>query len=169
MSRLQQIKRGLEKILEAVVISIMGVLVLTVLWQVVSRYALSAPSSWSEELAKILLIWASLLGSALAYAEKSHLGVDYFVGKLAPRPRHAVALVVHVLVIAAAVYMMIYGGIAVTQNAFDYSQTTAALKLCWGYVYLALPITGLFFVFFAIEFIWEAVAGLGGSKEVRHG
>lgn len=157
MKRLLMLKSALEKMLERVVIVVMALLVLTVLWQVISRYLLGAPSSWSEELAKILLVFGSLLGSALAYAEKSHLGVDYFVGKLPPLPRHLIALVVHFLVGLGAVYLMIYGGGAVMRNAFAFNQTTAALKLDWGYVYLTLPITGVFFVIFALEFMAEAV------------
>lgn len=156
MKHLFMLKKALEKLLERVVIAIMAALVLAVLWQILSRYVLGSASSWSEELAKILLIWGSLLGAAIAYAEKSHLGVDYFVAKLRPLPRNMVALVVHALVGAGAAYLMIYGGNAVMQNAFTYHQTTAAMKLDYGYVYLALPVAGTFFVLFATEFICEA-------------
>lgn len=156
MKTLLAIKTLFEKMLERVVMVIMLSLVLAVLWQIASRYLLGNSSSWSEELAKILLIWGSFLGSAVAYAEKSHLGVDFFVGKLKPLHRHMVALVVHALVGGGAAYLMMYGGSVVMQNAFQYSQTTAAMKLQWGYVYMALPITGAFFTTFAIEFMCEA-------------
>lgn len=172
MKQLMMIKSVLEKMLEKVVITIMAALVLAVLWQILSRYVLGSASSWSEELAKILLVWGSLLGSAIAYAEKSHLGVDYFVGKLNPLPRSIVALVVHVLVGAGAAYVMIYGGNAVMQNAFTYHQTTAAMRLEWGYVYLALPIAGAFFVIFAAEFIgvaWKEILLNLRGKEVSNG
>lgn len=172
MKHLIMIKRGLEKMLETVVISIMAALVLAVLWQVLSRYVLASASSWSEELAKILLVWGSLLGAAIAYAEKSHLGVDYFVGKLNPLPRSIIALVVHALVGAGAAYLMIYGGNAVMRNAFAYNQTTAAMRLEWGYVYLALPVAGVFFVIFAAEFIcvaWKEILLNLKGKEAPNG
>ena len=163
MKHLLRIKRALEKILERVVIAVMAALVLAVLWQICSRYLLGSASSWSEELAKILLVWGSLLGAAIAYAEKSHLGVDYFVAKLKPLPRNMVALLVHALVGAGAAYLMVYGGNAVMQNAFTYHQTTAAMKLDYGYVYLALPVGGCFFVLFASGFICEAWGAIQAS------
>jgi len=39
------------------------VMVITVSWQVFSRYALRAPSSLTEEIARFQLIWLGLLGA----------------------------------------------------------------------------------------------------------
>jgi TRAP-type C4-dicarboxylate transport system permease small subunit len=165
MKNLLALKRALEKALKGFVISIMAALVLVVLWQVLSRYALNAPSSWSEELAKILLVWGSLLGASLAYAEKSHLGVDYFVGKLGSGTRRQVEKCVHALVAVGSVYMFIIGGLQIVFNAFAYGQTTPALKLCWGYIYLALPVSGVFFTIFSVEFLIEAFRGDDSATE----
>ena len=43
-------------------------LVLSVSWQVASRYLLQAPSSWTEELARFLLVWIGLLGPPMPTA-----------------------------------------------------------------------------------------------------
>ncbi|NIX00358.1 MAG: TRAP transporter small permease subunit, partial [Phycisphaerae bacterium] len=54
----------------------MGVLVIDVTWQVITRFVLKNPSSWTEELATYLLIWVGLLGAAVALHRGAHLGID---------------------------------------------------------------------------------------------
>ena len=45
-------------------------------WQVVARFVLSSPLDWSEVLTRALLIWAVLLGVALAFRHGAMLGVE---------------------------------------------------------------------------------------------
>jgi hypothetical protein len=54
----------------------MIILVLDVLWQVVSRYLLSSPSSFTDELAGFLLIWVGFIGAAYTTGLKGHLAID---------------------------------------------------------------------------------------------
>lgn len=74
-----RIKLLLDRTLEFIVITTAGILVVDVLWQVFARFFLKDPSSWTEELATFLLIWVTLLGSAVALGRGAHLGIDYFV------------------------------------------------------------------------------------------
>ena len=57
-------RKSMTRILQWIVIALMGVLVLDVLWGVLSRYAFGQQAKWSEELARLLLVWVSF--SALA-------------------------------------------------------------------------------------------------------
>jgi len=57
-------------------------MVLTVSWQVFSRYALRAPSSLTEELARFQLIWLGLLGAVYTFRNRMHVGIDIFVAPL---------------------------------------------------------------------------------------
>ena len=52
-----QFEKRLNKVLETFLVVLMSVLVVDVLWQVFSRYLLSSPSSFTDELAGFLLIW----------------------------------------------------------------------------------------------------------------
>ncbi|MHC5158432.1 MAG: TRAP transporter small permease, partial [Planctomycetota bacterium] len=64
---IDMLKKGriaLCRLLEAALILAVAVLVLDVLWGVFTRYALSEQAKWSEELARFLLVWISLLGGA---------------------------------------------------------------------------------------------------------
>jgi TRAP-type mannitol/chloroaromatic compound transport system permease small subunit len=63
-----------------------AVLTMTVLWGVFTRFCLGKQAEYTDELARVLLVLVSMVGAALAFGEKAHLGVDYFVSKLHPKP-----------------------------------------------------------------------------------
>ena len=92
----------LVRLLEWLTIAIFAALVLDVLWGVVSRYVLGSQSRWTEEVAIYLLVWVSLLGATLAFRDRAHLGVDYFVGKLDPAARRLAAVIAEVALIVFA-------------------------------------------------------------------
>ena len=56
--------KKLDQALEIIVILIMGALVIDVLWQVFSRFILSNPSSFTDELARFLLISVLIIGGS---------------------------------------------------------------------------------------------------------
>ena len=56
------VTKGLNNVLNGLLVSLMLGLIASVTWQVVSRYLLGDPSSVTEELARFLLIWSALAG-----------------------------------------------------------------------------------------------------------
>ncbi len=159
-----KLKTWLEKGLELTVILVTGILVIDVVWGVFTRYVLGHQSPWTEELARLLLIWVSLLGASIGFIRKSHLGVDYFVNKLNERWRDIGQIIVYLLVAIFAYFVLIYGGSRLVSSALRNSQPTPALNLQMGYVYLAVPISGFFIVIFSIENIIETVNSLLNKK-----
>lgn len=141
--------------LEAVLICAVVLLVLDVVWGVFTRYVMGEQAKWTEELARFLLVWVSLLGGAVAFGIKGHLGVDYFVGKFDPEVRKVMAIFSHAVVLFFAFSIFVWGGCRVVSDALAMEQMTPALGLKMGHVYLALPISGVFMVLFAIENLVE--------------
>jgi len=141
----------LVKGLEVLLVVGMAVLVVDVLWGVFSRYALGEQTRWTEELAVYLLVWISLLGAALTFREKGHLGVDYFVGKLEPSVRRLSAIFVEVIVFAFSAFALVHGGWNLVIKTFASGQVLPALNLPMGYVYSVVPISGVVFCIFAFE------------------
>ncbi|MEX2460489.1 MAG: TRAP transporter small permease [Paenibacillaceae bacterium] len=71
--------RGLENFLAVTLIfGIVGI----VTAQVVFRFLLSSPLSWSQEIATFFLIWTTLLGMSIAQREKAHIAVNVLVNWL---------------------------------------------------------------------------------------
>jgi len=155
-----KLKSCLIKSLELAVMLVTGFLVIDVVWGVFTRYVWGHQSQWTEELARMLLIWVALLGAGIGFIKKSHLGVDYFVNKLSERFRAIGQLAVYLLISIFAAIILIYGGSRLVSSALSYSQPSPALHIEWGYVYLAVPISGFFIVIFSIETMIEIINSL---------
>lgn len=132
-------------------IILMSVLLLDVTWQVLTRFILPTPSSFTEELARFLLIWIGLLGSVHAYRHKMHLGIDIIVRSLSTKSMHKVNYFVQCITILFALAVFGYGGGKLVYLAFYLSQYSPAMQINMGYVYLALPLSGVLLCLFAFE------------------
>ncbi len=141
------IVRGLEWL----TILMFAALTLDVLWGVVSRYVLGSQSRWTEELAVYLLVWVSLLGAALMFRERGHLGVDYFVGKLDPAARRFSAVIAECAVIVFAAFVLVFGGFMLVSETLRSGQLTPAMGWKIGYLYSVVPLSGVFVMAFSIE------------------
>lgn len=156
---LQIFKQRLTRGLELFIVATMALLVVDVVWGVFTRYALGQQAKWTEELARFLLVWVALLGGAIAFRTKAHLGVDYFVNLLHPDARRSTAVVAHLVVLFFAGAVLLLGGASVVREALALEQTTPALGWKMGYVYLALPISGFFVALYTVDNLLETLRG----------
>jgi len=162
---LVQIKEGLVKLLEWILILLVAGLVLDVLWQVFSRFVLNDPSSWTDELATLLIIWVAMIGASVAFIRNNHLGVDYFVGKLKPRPRLISEILVQGLICLFAVIILLLGGTKLVTLTLLTEQVSPALLVKMGHVYMALPLSGLVIALTSIETAVEKIGALSQLTE----
>ena len=154
-----------ERTLGWVLVVLMSVMVIDVTWQVASRYVLRDPSSFTEELAGFLLIWISLLGAAYGFRTRAHLGIDLLVSALSDGPRRAVEALSHLLVFLFALSTMVVGGLRLVSLAFHLDQISAALGVRMGFVYLALPISGLLVMLFSVEAMMAGPRDVGAHPD----
>ena len=161
-----QFRSALIRAMEALVIAITGILVIDVVWQVFTRFVLNNPSGWTEELATLLMIWMALFGACIGFVRCSHLGVDYFVEKLPPRLRLINEITVYALIAFFASTVLVYGGSRIVYYTLMFGQRSAALEVKMGYVYLALPLSGIFITWFAVEEVISRLAKI--KKRERH-
>ncbi len=155
MNFLRKIKNILDKVLEVLVTVSMGVLVIDVVWQVFTRFIIKKPSSWTEELATFLMIWVGMLGASVALNRGAHLGIDYFVSKMSSKMAGLSVLFSLGCITVFSLLVMIVGGIKLVDITLQTNQISPALGLKMGYVYLAIPISGLFLVIYSIELFIE--------------
>ena len=86
--------------LESFLCVLIGALSIITFSQVVARYVFEAPLSWSEELARFLLLWLAMLSSAYAFKIKSHFALQ-FVTKIVPsKIQKLISVLVPLLVIS---------------------------------------------------------------------
>jgi len=151
-------KKAIDQGLAGLLIFILAVLVLNVLWQVASRYLLRSPSSFTDELARYLLIWVGILGAAYATGQRLHLGIDIISTKISPKNRNRLTQIVDLLVAVFAVLVMIIGGIRLVYITLRMQQTSAALRLPLGYLYLVIPLSGILILFYSLVDLYSRTA-----------
>ncbi|MBF7073675.1 TRAP transporter small permease [Glaciecola sp. MH2013] len=151
MKLLSHLAERSDTLLRWLLIVLMALLLIDVSWQVLTRFILPKPSSFTEELARFLLIWIGLLGSAHAYRHKMHLGIDVFVRTMSSNKALVVSRFVQLITLAFALAVLVYGGSKLVLLAYHLEQKSAAMQINMGLVYLALPISGALFALFALE------------------
>lgn len=150
MNTLAGVIPTLNKALRALLATMMALLVLNVTWQVITRFILPHPSSFTEELARFFLIWISLLGSAYAFHTHSHLGFDYLTKKMQSNAAVITAKLGYVLVVTFALGVLVIGGVNLTYITFMLNQESPVLGIPMGYVYLVVPLSGLLFILYGV-------------------
>ena len=143
-------QKRLNRVLEISLICLMTVLVADVLWQVFSRYLLSSPSSFTDELAGFLLIWVGVLGAAYVAGRKEHLAIDILIQRSPPNRKRFLLYLIHSLVFLFALSVMVAGGAYLVYTRFVLQVKSAALQLPLGYVYFVLPISGLIIMYYEV-------------------
>lgn len=151
MSPLAFFVERIDTILKNVLIVLMALLLVDVSWQVLTRFVLPTPSSFTEELARFLLIWIGLLGSAQAYRHKMHLGVDILVKSMSTSKATVINRFVQIITILFSASVLIYGGMKLVLLAYHLEQKSAAMQINMGIIYLALPLSGILLSLFAFE------------------
>ena len=145
-------KQKLDKILGAILVFLMASIVIAVLWQVFSRYVLQSASSFTEEIARYLLIWIGILGAAYASGQQDHLAINILPPKLDEKSRITLRIGIKILIMLFAFFALIVGGANLVYVNFELGQYSAALGLPLGIVYAVLPISGILIIWYkAIE------------------
>lgn len=148
--KLQAIRNGVVKVLETILIVFVIGLTLAVLWGVFTRFCMGHQASFTDELARILLVWVSMIGAALAFGLKAHLGVDFFINKLLPNARKALNVIVQLVTIILTVVIFLVGGVSLALAQMG-QQLPTMPWLSRGMVYAAIPVAGVFILMFTLE------------------
>lgn len=107
------------------------------LWQVVSRFLLSQPSSWTEELMRRLLIWCVMLGVVVAFRRGALVSVDLMLRSLRGAWHQAVRVLITGTTLLFLGVLLWFGTELLWRVRF---QTFASLDLSMAWAYAALPV-----------------------------
>lgn len=135
--------------MEVLLVILFGLLVVDVLWQVLSRYFLKGSYSFTEELARFLLIWLSIMGAAYLNACKEHLSMDFLFDKLSRQNQFRLSVFGEVVISLFALLVMVIGGSNLVFITLHLDQLSGTLRIPLGYVYSILPISGLLIMYFS--------------------
>ena len=103
---------------------------LLVLMNVFLRYFMNTGIYWSEEVATMCFVWCIFVGSASAYKNGAHLGVDLLVRKLPKVPRAIVKILVDILLILINGYIL-YLSIKFVSTSYQKPTAVLAISSAW--------------------------------------
>src|SRR6476620_11993487 len=90
------------KLLEFLLAACVGILIIPVTLQIISRYTALIPSYiWTEEMARFLFVWTIMIGAMVGVRESAHFEVDVWPD-LSRRAEAAVRIVARLGVLAFA-------------------------------------------------------------------
>src|SRR5918995_7447772 len=85
----RRVTAGYAKLLEFLLATCVGIIIIPVTLQIISRYTALIPSYiWTEEMARFLFVWAIMIGAMIGVRESSHFEVDFWP-RLNPRAEAA--------------------------------------------------------------------------------
>ena len=139
-----------HQVTKTVLVIFLSVMTLVVFLQVIFRYVLNLPLFWTEEFARYCLVWASLLGAAVAMKRGQHLAVTFFMERFPPG-LHRVLSVVARLSVIVILTVIVLGGIQLV--LVTRAQISPALRVSMSIPYLAVPVGTAIMLFHAIVFL----------------
>jgi TRAP-type C4-dicarboxylate transport system permease small subunit len=126
---------------------------------------MGSQASWSEELARYLLIWIGILGTAYVSGEGGHLSIDLVSDKLTPEKRIRLQKFIALVILLFALAVMVIGGIRLIYITAKLGQTSAALKVPMQYVYGVIPLSGLLIVIHKFRILLNQDPALSSETE----
>ena len=145
---MKYIKNKLNRVLEFILIIVLGVMVLNVSWQVFSRYVLANPSSFTDELARYLMIWLGVMGTAYVSGKRLHVSIDFFPSQLNLSLQKTMEKIIISIIILATFLIFIFGGSRLVFLTYILGQKSAALQIPLYIVYLCIPLSGACIIFY---------------------
>ena len=140
-----------HRVLTWLLVATVGILIIPVTLQIVSRYTALIPSwIWTEELSRFLFIWMIMLGAMIGIREHTHFEVDVWP-ELSPRANAALRIVSGIGVLVFAL-VFVWWGIQFVR--FGWDQTSELADLPMPFIFVAWPLTGITWLVFLGESMW---------------
>lgn len=143
-------RRFADGLLRFGIISVFLVLLVCVTWQVISRYVLGEPSTVTDEMARFLFMWLALIGGAYTYGQGRHLAIDLLPLSLEGRSRRGIETLITLLIAGFALLVMVKGGGQLMHKTLASGQVSPSLQLKMGWVYGAIPLSGLIILAYTV-------------------
>lgn len=99
---------------------------------VFARYFFGAPFSWSEEVARLALIWMTFMAAAFVMAEGRHITVDVLSPRLSVRGQLWLECLSHCIV-AFACLLLLFGGSRFVWYVGKVGSPSLGIPMSWWY------------------------------------
>ena len=146
---MRKIVQGYYRVLQILLASLMGLLMIPVGLQIFARYIGLIPRYiWTEEMARFCFIWIILIGSMIAVRNGTHFTVDLFPPPKTKRGEALAKLFVDFIIFLVAMIFIVWGWPLVK---FGLLQESEMAELPMVFIYAAWPVAGISWLVFLGE------------------
>lgn len=156
------VKKYLEKAIDVMLVVFLSGIFVIGICQVVWRWLLNDPITWSEEAIQLIYIWVCYLGWCLAERKDAHIRITALMNALPRNAQKWLQVFNHVLCIVFSVLMVVYG---IKLIGIGSIRTGIAVKINMGIVYTMGPLCNLIIIFYEIAGLVECVTK--GPRDYR--
>ena len=150
------------RLLQVLITLLMGLLIVPVTMQIVSRYTGLIPRYiWTEEIARFCFIWIIMIGAMIAVRDGSHFTVDLLPDAKSTRGEAVRRLFADFIVFLVAMIFIVWGWPLVL---FGLMQTSEISELPMVTIYIAWPLAGVTWILFLGEKTVENIKVLRAPK-----
>ena len=126
--------------------------------QVAARYVFNNSLYWSEELILYSLIAMSFLTVSMGVRYAAHISVEAAYAFVSPRTARMLNYIAVLLGLVFAIALMWYGG-RLALNTMKMNQLSSAMRVPVGWVYLVIPVSGLFMALRYLLILRDLISG----------
>lgn len=146
-----KLREKIDKILSNILIVIMAIMVVNVLWQVFTRFVVGVPSSFTDELARYLMIWIGILGAAYVSGRNMHVAIDVLPTRASKANQKKIMRVVYIVIILFSITALVIGGFRLVYISYLLGQSSPALQIPLAFVYMVIPISGILIIYYKVS------------------
>ena len=132
--------------------------------QVISRYLFKNSISWSEEIARWLMIWIVFLGSGIAVKYGEHIGLSFIFDRFQGKVKATVSLLINIGILIFLYFCVVK---SFAMYKFIINQKTAAAMISMAWPFSAVPVGSIIMAVHIILFMLENICDIlssGGLK-----
>jgi TRAP-type C4-dicarboxylate transport system permease small subunit len=145
----------IENLLKYLIGIIMFLITAIILAQVTSRYVFNFSFSWTEELARFLVVWLVFIGMPVAVRNSIHLSLGVNLVRILPkRIKFLTNLLLDLIILFSFCCIIKYGYLFAIKST---TSMAMSMPISLFYVYIAVPVCVTLTVVFIIEKIYKQV------------
>jgi TRAP-type C4-dicarboxylate transport system permease small subunit len=122
----------INRLTEYFIAAMMAAMTVVISLQIYTRYVMNDSLTWTEEVARYLMVWICFLGSAMALKYGEHISVGFIQERFPPRVRRAVGLTIGLVVIAFFA-VGTWEGLLMTLQVREQQAPATWISMAWAY------------------------------------
>ena len=145
-----------------------GMIVATIVVEVIRRFVLSYSSIWGEEIARYAFIYLAWVGASAAVRDRAHIRIDVILHYLSSRTKALVYLFGDLCMLGLAI-LALYTAIESLQVSIKFGSVTHGLRISLAWFLAAVPLGFALMSYRLCQSIWRDFGDLRRGRPVFEG